>query len=174
MCALNLESKLNSPFVKRANVALLDIQLENGGTRTFSNDGENSYQAVEVVLSSQYIVLNVQHAEGSSFGLLDRKNNQYYQLKGYPAFSPDGKWLVVTNADLAAGYSPNTFQIYGVRNSSIDLIYDARLKGDWAPQRVAWSSSTLISYTHATVGCWEFRRAPCKLASIKYEDGHWR
>src|SRR5688572_8742536 len=149
-CARSLEAALKVPYVRRMSESIIQITLLNGSTVSLKDGNAEtgiSYTAVEVALQGRYVVVHRQFYEGSSYSLLDRSSGKVTDLAGYPVFSPDSRWVAVANADLDAGYSANTLQLYRHSDGRLSLAFDAKPAG-WGPERVAWKSATQLSFIH--------------------------
>lgn len=185
-CALSLERKINVPFVKRVHEQQLDIALLNGEIRSFTNvdddietiqiDETDVYSILEVVGESRYIVLHRQFVEGGGFSLLDRKTGAYYELKGYPVFSPDGKKLIEAYTDFSA-FSPTVLQIYKVMDGAIELEYKADVgdewSADWGAEAIVWQTPSVITFTKVTIDCSVYEKTSCESKSLKYNGKGW-
>jgi hypothetical protein len=176
-CARSLESALNVPYIKRTSEAEAQVTLLDGRVFPLKDEkveeGGISYSVVEVVLRGRFAIVHRQFWEGSAYSLLDRSSGKVIDLSGYPVFSSDARWLAVASADLDAGYSPNTLQIYRYSDGLLSLSFDAK-PDMWGPERVIWKSPTELSYTHATFECHFEGKASCKAVVLKLQGDRWR
>src|SRR5690606_18317939 len=155
-CARFIEGKLDAPYIRRISPTVLVVTLADGGTlelRDNLGEAAGTYiSALEAVLEDRYVVLHIQHYEGSSYRLLDRSSGRPIDVPGYPLFSPDGTWMVAANADLDAGYTPNALRLYRNRDGALEVILDAAPR-QWGPMEVRWESPTKLTFVRATFEC---------------------
>ena len=105
------------------------------------------YNALETSATNRYVVIHRQFYEGSGYGVLDRTSGTFTKFDGYPMFSPDGRWLAVTDG---GEDDELVFQIFEVANGAFRLAFNAK-DGKWWPANVAWQSSTALLYERSSL-----------------------
>lgn len=180
-CARSVEGRLNAPFVMRLGASALSIALAAGGSKDFRDveAGDTRgvrYSAIAVSPDARYVILHRQFWEGQASGILDRRTGVETRLDGFPAISPDGRWVATVNADLAAGYSPNVLRIYRITPDGISLEYDAK-PDKWGALDAAWTSANTLEYMHATYDCYEAQHGKtytCRREKLQHDGTRWR
>ena len=164
LCARSIEKSLikKHSFIQRMTDKSLRVVLPTGGEKQFNDvrfpmhyDEQFDvnevivFSAIEYIAEYGYLILARHYLEDSGYSLLHLATGAVRTLPGYPLFSPDGRYVVVAERDLMAGYVPNTLQIYRV-TGSFTLVYDARPTG-WGPDNVSWLNATTVIFEKTTV-----------------------
>lgn len=95
-----------------------------------------------------YYSVFVQMYEGSYYIMVSEKSGTKTYLLGRPYFSPSGKYMISTNADLEAGYTKNGFDLYYNVDGELQLLTKLEPK-DWAPTNVLW-----LDDNHLLINCY--------------------
>lgn len=162
---------LDASIVHRTDDDQLVVQLDGGASRAFE-DSESYFVAVEYLSEQHGLVIYEQRWEGGSYGYLDLSDGSYQPLTGYPLFSDNGAFVLVTNVDLDAGYSPNVLQIWRFGPDEFQLAYDAEPE-HWGPVDVKWTDARTVSFAVGTISCELFKEGPCRRGLLKREADDW-
>lgn len=136
----NLARKYKKYF--KVNAKEISIKLTNGRTVKFPRwDGEYGFNLEHYFPETNYVLMYVQHEEGNSWLLMNRKNGFQKDVEGKPYFSPDGKKVLTANVDLESGYSFNGFECFDVQGDTLEKRFAIATK-DWGPQDVKWVTNS--------------------------------
>jgi hypothetical protein len=91
----------------------------------------------------EYWLIGVTYYEGSEFLLVDREDGNKVWIWGRPVFSPDNKYFVAYSCDLDAGYDPNGFQLYEIKDKKAVLRWSKILE-DWGPSDIRWKNDSTV------------------------------
>jgi hypothetical protein len=170
-CARVIEASLRAPFIRRIDDGRLDIELPGNRIHTFSDvPGEAQvvrHSALEVDASGRYVTIHRQYYEGSGYGLLDRQTGRYIAVPGYPAFSPDGRWLVAAGGD---AISDGRLQILEMADGAFRVAFDATPRR-WWPWNVTWTSATQLVYEQVFMAD---AGEQSRKAAVQLEAGGWK
>jgi hypothetical protein len=179
-CAKKYEArfKADNPSLIRREGDELVIKL-NDGRHYEIKDENHRINVLELADNHQYLVLREQYWEGNTWHLLNLNTGLMLETEGYPLFSPDGQWVVVSQMDLLAGYSPNVLRIYKNIAGMPLVVFDAHAFGkDWGPTDVRWEGNSMVRFDYVTLSD-DYRpgqsdslyeRFPARL---KLRDGEW-
>lgn len=145
-CALTFERKITESeagFLVRENDQL-KIRLESGLYKKLS-DKHSLLNVIEVV--NNFAIIREQFWEGNTWHILSLKNGKIKEVKGYPLSSPDGEYIICSQQDLEANYSPNIFDLYKVGNESLNKVFSS-IPDDhgWGPGEVEWVNSDTVIF----------------------------
>ncbi|WP_157807741.1 hypothetical protein [Hymenobacter chitinivorans] len=128
----------------RVQRAGLDLALKatNGRTVVLRNDTTDSENAVQYSYWGQLPgahqwVVSVGLWEGHSVVLIDQRTGQRTDIWGRPVASPDGRYILASNADLAAAFDPNGLQLLQVGAKGPKLVWQRELI-NWGPTEARW------------------------------------
>lgn len=154
LCAQSYEKNLLPKYssINRVTEKQIELTALTGEKVIFTNSWtSNSYQEnanytlLDVLANNRFALIHKQYWEGNAYTLVSLKNGLQIALDGYPAFSPNLRFMVVADQDLEAEYNPNTLKVYEVIGDSFTLIYDSK-PTNWGPDRVEWISNSELKY----------------------------
>jgi hypothetical protein len=131
---------LASPHVTRSSDTL-GLRLVDGSTHRLI-DGECcegnplSHQFVGFLARIDSYVVHGQFYEGDTYFIISRRAGESLIAWGRPLLSPDSERVAAASGDIEAGYNPNGFQIWRVRE-------DGMLEPEWELQPTEWGPEHL-------------------------------
>lgn len=96
-----------------------------------------SYQG-EIPGTGQWLSLGMFY-ESFAYLMISKATGDTTYTIGLPVLSPDKKYLVCSNADLEAAFTPNGFGIY--KNGKVPALVDETLVDNWGPEAVKWQDA---------------------------------
>jgi hypothetical protein len=124
----------------------LFVLLLNGQKLELDNK-DNFLTALEITKDKRFLTIRQQFFHGNTWVILDRKTGKMTDTQGYPFFSPDEKIFVSVSKDLEARYSPNTLDIYKLKEDGLEKVFEGVGKKEhWAPSKVKWLSNTKVQF----------------------------
>jgi hypothetical protein len=81
--------------------------------------------------------------ENSSWLLVSQRTGKQTTTWGVPHFSPDNKYFICGNVDLAAGFDVNGIQLYRVEKAQPLLLWERELT-DWGAENFRWKNNTTL------------------------------
>ncbi|WP_147243387.1 hypothetical protein [Chitinophaga flava] len=135
--------------VKRVGTSLV-FQLTNGQQKVRADNEEEGGDYVHYFYAGYYPalhrhVLSLTFYEGTGFELLNPDNGDTLNVWGPPAISPDKKYFMCSNMDIAAGFDVNGFQLFEINNKNLRLVGDVSLE-KYGIDKVQWiDNKTLIA-----------------------------
>ena len=88
--------------------------------------------------ASHQWVVDVVGDEGGSTALIDQRTGRRTDVLGYPAVSPDGRYLLSTTEDVASGGLPTALTLYHLRDGQLGAQVWTRDLTEWGPYRARW------------------------------------
>ena len=85
---------------------------------------------------SSYVVRTTYY-EGGGYLLINDKSGKRTNIWGYPKPAPNHQHMVVTNADLVAGFEANGVQVLGFTGKGLEVIFEKELV-DYQPVQPKW------------------------------------
>lgn len=128
-----------SEFVKY-DTASVSVKLADGSWKQLvpNESKEEAHLLFEKYFDKLgYYSIFLQLYEGVSYIMVSEKSGTKTYLFGRPYFSPSGKYMISTNADLEAGYTKNGFQLYYNVDGELHLLAEYE-PNNWAPTNVLW------------------------------------
>jgi hypothetical protein len=138
----------DTTHVKRDSSKII-FHLSNGVDSVLVNDTTDDwskyidYTYIESCKNMEYWLIGVTYYEGSEFLLVDRDDGNKVWIWGRPVFSPDNKYFVTYSYDLEAGYDPNGFQLYEIKDKKAILKW-AKILEDWGPSDIRWKNDSTV------------------------------
>ncbi len=181
-CAQKVELaflKHYNDLVTKEKEHTLILKLQNGKTKSYQDVLSDSYETaisynfVGYLDSLNYYVIRLQYYEGGGFMLVDQKDGQEYPISDFPVLSPNGNAFVCAHADVAAGYDPNSLQIWHISSGKPLLSYELNPK-DWGPSKVNWLGNERIKVIRVSFdqnALKEIFLAPMELNNV---GGRWK
>ena len=119
--------KADARFVTKRSDALI-FNLFNGDFKVIESNksrGKNYkvYSYCYYLKKMGFFVVRIDLTEGHEYLLIDDKTGDEYQIYGFPKPSPNGKYLVATNADLYEEVNFNGIEIWGFTNDGFHLMW---------------------------------------------------
>lgn len=129
----------------------LALALEDGDTlRLVDREGDPSdvihYSYQDHWPDVGLVLVQVQYYEGSEYLLVDASSGASTTLPHWPLRSPDGRRFAVLSLDLAAGYGPNTLQIWDLVDGDPVRLWETEPE-DWGPAEGEWEDPTTLRFT---------------------------
>ena len=121
--SLGLQLKLNS-----GEWVLLEL---NAGYEELDLTFENYFKEYG------YFLIRSQWGEGNGYKLINANTGIETNIIGESFFSNNGKYIIVIKMDLFAGYSPNGFELFEIRNDSL-LKLGSYHPIQWGPNNAEW------------------------------------
>ncbi|MEO1516002.1 MAG: SH3 domain-containing protein [Bacteroidota bacterium] len=124
----------------------IDFRLLSGEKKSLRNIREGAVEISEdfptyeyryYIPQMGYFVVQVYGYESGSFLLVNDKSGQEIPIWGYPKPSPDFKHLLVSNADLRAGFQANGLQVLGFTYEGFKVVWEKELP-DFEPYLPKW------------------------------------
>ena len=75
--------------------------------------------------------------------LINIETGEKTMLWGELKFSPGKEKVISYNVDLEAGFTPNGFQLFQMKDKSLSKVFDAYME-KWGPKEIKWESDTAI------------------------------
>ncbi len=138
----------NDPAVKRTPLGLT-FQLKNGQLKTLKDNTD--YEDEEFVRHffkrslkdiGQWQVLSV-YNESFSYLLIDQADGAETSIWSDPTFSPDKKYFLTGSADIDAGFIPNGFQLWVLKNNKPAKVWEKELT-DWGADNLIWTDNNYV------------------------------
>jgi len=136
------------PSVSRTPEGLI-FQLKNGQAKILKDntDFEDEEFVRHFFLSSwndigQWQVLSM-YNESFSYLLIDQTEGTETSIWSDPAFSPDKKFFLTASADIDAGFIPNGFQLWSVKNKKPVKVWEKELT-DWGADNLIWTRDNYV------------------------------
>lgn len=136
-------------LVKRENKNLL-LKTTNGKDVVLKNtdnpeDAENyaTYFFEDYLKSIDAYLVMIQYYEGEEYCLISKKTGEQIIVPGQILLSPDKKRFISYNMDLEAGYSPNGFAIYLIKDNTFENEFELYSE-EWGPSKVKWINNNEI------------------------------
>ena len=151
-CAITFEEKIlaSDRGLLIRDKEQLKIRLSSGKYKSLP-DKHAVLNPIEV--TNGFAVIREQFGEGNTWHVLSLYNGELMETKGYPLFSPDGKYALCSQQDVEANYSPNILALYEVTEGSLKKVFDAHPDSEgWGPGDVKWLNSKTASFTRVS---WE-------------------
>ena len=118
-----------------------------------------------------YFVVEVFYHEGGEYLLVNDKSGKKIKIWGYPKPAPDFKHMVVTSADLEAGFLSNGIQILGFTQNGLEIVFEQEIS-DYKPILPKWLDEKTIEISLLPAS-FDSERSP-KTTVLKIgEDGKW-
>ncbi|UOQ73884.1 hypothetical protein [Hymenobacter cellulosilyticus] len=120
----------------------LTFRAANGRTVVMQDDTTDSENAVAYLYWGQLPavhqwVVNVGLWEGRYVVLIDQRTGKRTDVWGRPIASPDGRYILASNADLAAAFDPNGLQLLQLTANGPKLMWQRELI-NWGPTEARW------------------------------------
>lgn len=118
-----------------------------------------------------WFVVQEQHYEGSEFLLVDDATGDRVRVPARPLPAPGGERFAVLSFDLAAGYAPNTLQIWRLDDRGASLEW-AIEPDAWGPTDGRWMGPETLMFTRECGPGGE--AADCEgIATLRRGDRTW-
>lgn len=133
----------------------LSINLFNGETKVFKptattgenpGEGYSAYDYMYYIPQMGFFVIGALGYEYYEYQLVNDKIGNTISIWGYPKPSPDYRHLIVTNADLEAGFTTNGIQLFGFVNNRFKLLWQEELD-DMEPHLAKWMDEKTVEVT---------------------------
>jgi hypothetical protein len=133
------------------NADQLLLTLTNGRVLTLTNNVTDPDESKHVVYrfrgplaGSNFWVLDVTRWESGFVLLINQQTGRRTRLLGRPVLAPKGNYLVTSNSDMEAHYSPNGLQVWSLEEG-IPMLRWNRVVNSWGPEEIRWlNDQTLI------------------------------
>lgn len=145
------ELRNDKRFVNKRNTTLI-FSLLNGESKSLKNnrsdDAEKyvTYEYRYYIKKMGFFVAKKSLYEGTEYLLINDKTGEEIILEGFPKSSPNGKHLVVTSADLAAGFDYNGVQIWHLGDNGLELVWEKEME-NLEPFLPKWYNNKTIQIT---------------------------
>lgn len=152
-------------------LVLRDCLSEGESHVRFIYEGPSPRPGVHLVRYSLY--------EGSGWVLADTRTGRWHDIGSGsepPLFSPNGRFLTLSGADLFAGYEPSGIRVLGFSEDSLVTLLELSGGGEWGAVGPRWEGDDTLAF-------WKVRlrngpSAGAELDSVFRrvirEDGAWR
>lgn len=116
---------------------LVDRPGEGGGVAYFSYQDH---------WPEGWFVVQEQHYEGSEFLLIDDGTGDRTSVPDRPLRAPGGERFAVLSFDLAAGYAPNTLQVWRLEEAGPTRVWSIEPE-TWGPTDGRWTGPETLMFT---------------------------
>lgn len=125
----------------------LTFQLKNGQVKILKDNADDEEFVRHFFIRSlndigQWHVLSM-YNESFSYLLIDQTEGTETSIWSDPAFSPDKKYFLTGSADIDAGFVPNGFQLWSIKNNKPVKVWEKELT-DWGADNLIWTTNNYV------------------------------
>jgi hypothetical protein len=91
---------------------------------------------------AQWQILST-YNESFTYLLIDQTDGTETSIWSDPAFSPDKKYFLTASADIDAGFIPNGFQLWTLKNNKPIKLWEKELT-DWGADNLIWTDNNYV------------------------------
>lgn len=137
-----------SSFVMRKGDTLLFKSNQSILTTVVNNPNQDSdefssYEFLKDMPEINQWLLKAFYYESYGFLFIDKTTGARIDLYGMPAVSPNFQYIVTFNQDLEAGFTFNGFQLFEIKDATLQLIESKELYS-WGPDNVKWKDANTL------------------------------
>ena len=118
-----------------------------------------------------FFVFKIQRYEGGNFILMDDKFGYATPVYGMPKMSPDLKKMVITNADVVAGFEFNGIQLFEMGDVGIETLFEEEFS-DFAPHNPVWIDDKNIVFDFLSPDSAQ-KKTQVKAKLSEDDNGEW-